>query len=158
MTLPPRRRVTAKPNPETTESTVGEETTSLLLKMMEQVRDDMRHMQDGMQARDELSRQSRARLYERIDEVANDVGTIKGDIRILGEVDGQVRGELQALSATVAANQAEVGPSVEEFKRMKMVGLSIVGLIGIGGTAFGASLIWWGENTVNFIRWVLRIP
>ena len=116
MTRPPRRRVTAKPNPETTESTVGEETTSLLLKMMEQVRDDMRHMQDGMQARDELSRQSRARLYERIDEVANDVGTIKGDIRILGEVDGQVRGELQSLQATVAANQAEVGPSVEEFK------------------------------------------
>lgn len=137
---------------------MGEETTSLLLKMMEQVRDDMRHMQDGMQARDELSRQSRARLYERIDEVANDVGTIKGDIRILGEVDGQVRGELQTLSATVAANQAEVGPSVEEFKRMKMVGLSIVGLIGIGGTAFGASLIWWGESTVSFIRWALRIP
>ena len=158
MTRPPRRRVTAKPNPETTESTVGEETTSLLLKMMEQVRDDMRHMQDGMQARDELSRQSRARLYERIDEVANDVGTIKGDIRILGEVDGQVRGELQSLQATVAANQAEVGPSVEEFKRMKMVGLSIVGLIGIGGTAFGASLIWWGESTVSFIRWMLRIP
>lgn len=158
MTIPPRRRVTAKPNPRTTESTVGEETTSLLLKMMEQVRDDMRHMQDGMQARDELSRQSRARLYERIDEVANDVGTIKGDIRILGEVDGQVRGELQTLSATVAANQAEVGPSVEEFKRMKMVGLSIVGLIGIGGTAFGASLIWWGESTVSFIRWALRIP
>lgn len=137
---------------------MGEETTSLLLKMMEQVRDDMRHMQDGMQARDELSRQSRARLYERIDEVANDVGTIKGDIRILGEVDGQVRGELQSLQATVAANQAEVGPSVEEFKRMKMVGLSIVGLIGIGGTAFGASLIWWGESTVSFIRWMLRIP
>lgn len=158
MTIPPRRRVTAKPNPRTTESAVGEETTSLLLKMMEQVRDDMRHMQDGMQARDELSRQSRARLYERIDEVANDVGTIKGDIRILGEVDGQVRGELQSLQATVAANQAEVGPSVEEFKRMKMVGLSIVGLIGIGGTAFGASLIWWGESTVSFIRWMLRIP
>jgi len=127
------------------------DTEALLLKMMQQLRDDF-------QEEREASRQSRARLHERMDEVANDVGTIKGDIRILGEVDGQVRGELQALKETVEANQAAVGPSVEDFKRMKMVGLSIVGLIGIGGTAFGASLIWWGESTVNFIRWVLRIP
>lgn len=129
---------------------MGEE-TRLLLTMMQQMRDDF-------QEEREASRQSRSRLHERMDEVAADVGTIKGDIRILGEVDGQVRGELQALKATVEANQAEVSPSVEDFKRMKMVGLSIVGLIGIGGTAFGASLIWWGESTINFVRWVLRIP
>ena len=122
----------------------------LLLKMMEQLRDDF-------QEEREASRQSRSRLHERMDEVAADVGTIKGDIRILGEVDGQVRGELQALKETVETNQAAVAPSVEDFKRMKTVGLSIVGLIGIGGTAFGASLIWWGESTVNFIRWMLRI-
>lgn len=127
------------------------EENTLLLKIIEQLRDDFHEER-------EASRQSRARLHERMDEVAADVGTIKGDIRILGEVDGQIRGELQALKATVEANQAAVAPSVEDFKRMKTVGLSIVGLIGIGGTAFGASLIWWGENTVNFIRWALRIP
>lgn len=127
------------------------DSNDLLLKMMEQMRDDF-------QEEREASRQSRARLHERMDEVATDVGTIKGDIRILGEVDGQVRGELQSLTATVAAHHAEVSPSVDEFRRMKTVGLSIVGLIGIGGTAFGASLIWWGEHTVAFIRWVLRIP
>lgn len=147
---PPRRRVTARPNPETTESAVGEE-TKLLLTMLEQLRDDMQEDR-------EASRQSRTRLYERIDAVANDVGTIKGDIRILGEVDGQVRGEVQSLAATVEAHHAAVAPAVDEFKRMKTVGMSIVGLIGIGGTAFGAALIWWGEHTVSFIRSILRIP
>ena len=47
---------------------------------------------------------------------------------------------------------------MDDRKRTKTVGLSIVGLIGIGGTAFGAALIWWGEHTVSFIRWMLRIP
>lgn len=147
---PPRRRVTAKTNPKP-ENTVGEDTTSLLLKMMEQLRGDFQEERDA-------ARQSRAKLHERMDAVAEDVGTIKGDIRILGQVDGQVRGEVQALSATVSAHHAEVSPSVDEFKRMKTVGLSIVGLIGIGGTAFGAALIWWGEHTVSSIRWLLRIP
>lgn len=143
-----RRRVTANANPKP-ERTVGEE-TKLLLTMLEQLRDDF-------QEEREQSRRSREKMHERMDVVATDVGTIRGDIRILGEVDGQVRGELQSLRATVVQNQAEVGPSVDEFKRMKAVGLSIVGLIAIGGTAFGASLIWWGEHTVSFIRWVLRI-
>lgn len=127
------------------------DSNALLLKMVEQIRDDF-------QEEREASRQSRARLHERMDSVASDVGTIKGDIRILGEVDGQVRGELQALKATVESNQADIKPTVDEFRRMKMVGLSVVGLIGLGGTVFGASLIWWGEQTVGFFRWILRIP
>src|SRR5215217_3948383 len=119
--------------------------------MMEQLRDDFQEERVA-------DRQSRARLHERMDSVAEDVGTIKGDIRILGEVDGQVRAEVQSLKVTVESNQAEIKPTVDEFKRMKMVGLSVVGLIGIGGTAFGASLIWWGEQTISFFRWALRLP
>ena len=123
----------------------------ILLEMLRQIRDDFA-------AEREASRQSRAKLHERMDEVVNRVGKIEGDIAILGQVDGQVRGELVALKATVEANQADLKPTVDEFRRMKMVGLSVVGLIGIGGTAFGASLIWWGEQTVGFFRWILRIP
>lgn len=123
----------------------------ILLEMLRQIRDDFA-------AEREASRQSRAKLHERMDEVVDRVGKIEGDIAILGQVDGQVRGEVSALKATVEANQADLKPTVDEFRRMKMVGLSVVGLIGIGGTAFGASLIWWGEQTVSFFRWIFRIP
>lgn len=139
MTTPSRRRVTAKTNPKTPESAVGEDTTSLLLKMLEQVRQDMQVMQASMQARDEASSQGRARLYERIDAVANDVGTIKGDIRILGEVDGQVRGEVQALAKTVEANHAATQPTVDAWSDLMKTGrraswvFSIAGITTIGG-------------------------
>ena len=129
---PPRRRVAAKPNPKTRRNTVGEDTTKLLLTMMEQLRDDF---QDERNA----SRESRAKLHERMNEVANDVGTIKGDIRILGEVDGQLRSEMQALAKTVETNQAATQPTVDAWRDLMTTGrrvswvFSIAGITTIGG-------------------------
>jgi hypothetical protein len=40
---------------------------------------------------------------------------------------------------------------------MKMIGWGVVGIVGIGGTAFGAAMIWWGEQTINAVRHFLRI-
>ena len=47
---------------------------------------------------------------------------------------------------------------VDDMKRMKMLGGTIVGLIAIGGTAFGASLIWWGEQVAGLFRYLLKLP
>lgn len=161
MTLPPRRRVTAKPDPKTPETAVGEDTTSLLLKMLEQVRQDMQAMQTSMQARDEASSQGRARLYDRIDEVANDVGTIKGDIRILGEVDSQVRGELQALKTTVEANQADTKPTIDAWRDMRNTGRRLGIAMGIAGLSFAGILTgiftWFGDTLPSIVKSWLRL-
>lgn len=153
MTTPPRRRVTAKINPKPSETDVGEE-TNILLKMLEQLRDDMQEDR-------EASRQSRARLYERIDAVANDVGTIKGDIRILGEVDGQVRGEVQALAATVAANQQDTKPTVDAWRDMLRTGRRITIIMGIAGLSFAGILTgiftWFGDTLPALVKSWLRL-
>jgi hypothetical protein len=120
--------------------------TDLLLKMVEQLRDDFREER-------EASRQSRKSLHERMDEVAQDVGTIRGDIRILGEVDGQERGEIQALSARVDNAQ----PTLEEWRRIRAIGIGLVGMLALGGMSVGAALAWAGESVVNAIRHWLRI-
>jgi predicted nuclease with TOPRIM domain len=119
---------------------------SLLLKMMEQLRDDFREER-------EASRQSRQTLHKRMDEVADDIGTIRGDIRILGEVDGQVRGEVQALSRRVDNAQ----PTLEEWRRIRAIGIGLVGLLALGGMSVGAALAWAGEGVVSAIRHWLRI-
>lgn len=118
--------------------------------MMEQLRDDFREEREN-------ARQSRAVLHERMDAMAEDVGTIKGDIRILGEVDGQVRRELKTLSATVTANQDTIQPTIDDWKRIRGVGLGIVGLLAIGGISLGAAAAWAGEGLINAIRGWLRI-
>jgi hypothetical protein len=150
---PPRRRVPAKPNPKTSETAVGEE-TKLLLTMLEQLRDDF---QDEREA----SRQSRAKLHERMNEVAEDVGHIKGDIRILGEVDGQVRGELQALKLTVETNHSETKPTVDAWRDMLKTGRRITIIMGIAGLSFAGILTgiftWFGDTLPAIIKGWLRI-
>ena len=123
---------------------------TLLLKMMEQLRDDF-------QAEREASRQSRAKLHERVDGMADDIGAIRGDIRILGQVDGQVRGEVKALAEKVDQNQKEAQPTIDEWKRIRALGIGIAGLLAIGGVSFGAMAVWAGEGFVNAIRHWLRI-
>ena len=149
-----RRRVTAKPNPKTSETAVGEDTTKLLLTMMEQLRDDF---QDERNA----SRESRAKLHERMNEVAADVGAIKGDIRILGEVDGQVRGEVQALKATVEENQADTKPTVDAWRDMIKTGRRITIVMGIAGLSFAGILTgiftWFGDTLPSIVKSWLRL-
>ena len=122
------------------------EQADLLLKMMEQLRDDF---QDEREA----SRQSRAKLHERVDGISEDIGSIRGDIRILGKVDGQIRGEVQSLAAKVDNAQ----PTLEEWRRIRAIGISLVGLLALGGMSVGAALAWAGESVVNAIRSWLRV-
>lgn len=130
---PPRRRVTAKTNPKTPERTVGEE-TQLLLKMLEQLRDDFSDER-------EASRQSRAKLHERVDGMAEDIGAIRGDIRILGQVDGQIRDEVRALGETVEANKADVLPTVEAWRHLLANGRAVSWIFGIAGITTVGGLV-----------------
>lgn len=100
---------------------------------------------------------SRSKIHDRIDEVSDKLGQIEGDIRILGQVDGQVRGEVQALSAQVAKNQAEAQPPIDEWRRIRAIGIGIVGLLALGGVSIGAMFAWAGESVINWARHLLRI-
>ena len=123
----------------------------LLLEMLRQIRDDFSEER-------EASRKSRAKLHERMDEIVDRVGKIEGDIAILGQVDGQVRGELQTLKATVQENQIEIKPTVDEWKRIRAIGIGFAGLLALGGVSLGAMAIYAGETLINTIRHWLRIP
>lgn len=122
----------------------------LLLKMMEQLRDDF---QDEREA----SRASRAKLHERVDGMAEDIGAIRGDIRILGATDSQIRAEVKNLTKTVTDNQEAAQPTIDEWKRIRAIGIGLVGLLALGGASVGAALAWTGESVVNAIRHWLRI-
>jgi hypothetical protein len=129
----PRRRVRVSPNPNSPEPAVGEE-TQLLLKMFELQRDDF------IKER-EADRQSRARLHERVDGMAEDVGAIRGDIRLLGHVDEQIRDEVRALGETVETNKADVLPTVEAWRHLMANGRAVSWIFGIAGVTTVGGLV-----------------
>jgi hypothetical protein len=122
------------------------EDLSTVLAAIEALRSDVR---EDLAA----ERQSRKDIHERLGKMEN---TVAVDVATAAQSRDKTDARLASIEKTLAE---DVKPPVEEFKRMKMVGLSVVGLVGIGGTAFGASIIWWGEQTVAFFRWLfLRSP
>lgn len=99
--------------------------------------------------------ESRKDVHRKIDGLADRVGQIESTIQVSGHVTAQTRDKVDAMESTLTD---DVKPTVDEFKRMKLIGWSVVSIVGLGGTAFGASLIWWGEQMITAMRGFLRIP
>jgi len=108
---------------------------NLLLKMVEQMRDDLA-------VEREAAHSSRLAVHHRLDEVVNRIGHLDTTAALAGAVDAQVRNELDKLSAKVDANHAAIAPSVDEWKRIRRLGLGIVGLMTAGGITVGAMVQW----------------
>lgn len=125
--------------------------TSVLLQMVRQLREDY--------ARDqEAARESRAALHRRVDEVMDRLAQMETTAAIAGHIDAQVRQELDDLKSTVAASADALAPTVEEWRRIRAIGLGIVGLLTIGGLSVGAAIAWAGEAVASIVRGWLKLP
>jgi len=119
----------------------------LIVKMIEQLRQDMA-------VERETARESRARTHERIDEVVSRLGRIDTTIALAGEVDAQVRNEIEQIKTTMAG----VTPTVDEWRMVKTIGMWGAGALITGGAGIGVFLAAAGDSAVTTIRHWLRIP
>jgi len=86
--------------------------------------------------------------------VAKDVGSFTGNV-----VKKVAVGTGKAIKATATTVYNTAKAILKNpLPTILTIGLSAVGVIALGGTAFGASLIWWGEQMIHAIRGFLRIP
>jgi hypothetical protein len=118
----------------------------LIVRMIEQLRQDMATER-------ETSRESRARTHERIDEMVSRLGRIDTTIALAGEVDAQVRNELDQLKTAMSA----VTPTVDEWRTVKTIGMWGAGALITGGAGLGVFLASAGDSAVTAIRHWLRI-
>ena len=123
---------------------------SLLLSMLEQLRDDFAAEREG-------SHLGRAAMHRRLDEVSERLARLDTNVALSGQADAQLRGEIDRLARKVDANQAAVAPSIDEWKRIRGLGLGIVGLMTAGGVTLGALVQWGGDGAVNAARAWLHV-
>lgn len=120
------------------------------LESVEQLREDFNDEKNA-------ARENRATIHRRLDEHATDIGKLRTDVGIMGQVDAQVRDEVKGLAETVEKNHKAVTPAVADWQRMKLMGLGIVGLVALGGLSVGAILAWANESAAAVIRHWLKI-
>lgn len=80
---------------------------------------------------------SRKALYERQEELRGDLSNLKNDIDMAAVISAQ---KMDALASELKDHKDAVQPSVEEWKRIKTLGIGITGVLAIGGLSVGAML------------------
>lgn len=80
---------------------------------------------------------SRKTIYERQDEMRSDLSNLRSDFDMKAAMQSR---ELHDLAKSLEDHKTAVQPSVEEWKRIKTLGIGITGILAIGGLSIGAML------------------
>lgn len=93
------------------------------------------------------ARDNRAAVHRRLDEQAQGLAEVKTELALSRQV-----------VETLAKAQAEtVLPAVDDWQGMKRTGLTIVGLLALGGVSVGATMAWFSDQASMLVRHWLRI-
>jgi len=125
------------------------DSTDLLLKLIEQLREDM--------ARDqEQARESRAKLYDRVDAIVDQLAAMDKTAALSGEIDAQVRRELDIINQRLDPKKGDVGTTVAAWGDLLTTGrrlsllAGIVGITGIGSFIAALTGAWdWIRNVLK---------
>lgn len=100
------------------------------------------------------SRESRGDLHEKVDGLTGRIAHVETTIQVAGQVTAQTRDKIGGLEATLTD---DIKPTVDEFKRIKLMGRGVIVAAGIAGGSLGLTFAWWGEQAISAIRSLLRI-
>lgn len=95
----------------------------------------------------------------KLDGVVDRVGRLETAVAVDVAVSAQTRDKIDARVAAVELMIAEdMKPQTDDLKRMKLIGIGFLTLVGIGGLTIGGMLVWMGDAAINAVRTWLRIP
>lgn len=126
--------------------TESSDNTALLLEVLRQFREDYAQDQEAAQT-------SRAAIRQRMEEVVDRLGKMETTAALSGQIDAQVRTELDALRRKLT----EVEPVAVEWGRVKSIGKWAASGLLASGVGLGALAASAGDQVVAAIRAFLRI-
>ena len=126
--------------------TESSDNTALLLEVLRQFREDYAQDQEAAQT-------SRAAIRQRMEEVVDRLGKMETTAALSGQIDAQVRTELDALTKKLT----EVEPVAVEWGRVKSIGKWAASGLLASGVGLGALAASAGDQVVHAIRTFLRI-
>ena len=85
--------------------------------------------------------QSRKSIYERHENLSQDLTALKHDVEVGAIISAKGREEVKRLADQIDAHKATVQPSLDDWNRIKTLGLGITGILAIGGLSVGALLM-----------------
>lgn len=128
-----------------------------ILHALGRVEEGVKRIREDFQEEKQNARESRAVIHARLDSQAKQISHLDTTVAISGEVDARIREEIKTLKETVERNHAAVQPALDEWKRMKTLGVGISGLIAFAGLTAGGIIAYIGDGAVAAVRHWLKI-
>jgi hypothetical protein len=126
-----------------------------ILLMLGRVEEGVKRIREDFQEEKENAHDSRAVIHRRLDEQMRQINLLDKVVEISSGVDATLREEIKALKETVDRNHASVQPTIEEWKKLKIVGSSISGLIALSGLTAGTIIAVYGKAViVSALAWL----
>src|SRR4051812_32398317 len=116
-----------------------------IMRILGRVEEGVKRIREDFQEEKESAHESRTVIHRRLDEQTEKIAHLETTVAISGNVDAQLRDQLEQLRKTVEGNQAAVSPAIEEWRRMKTLGVGISGLIALAGLTIGSLVAWAGD-------------
>lgn len=89
-----------------------------------------------------------------IDRVGKLETAVAVDVAVSAQIRDQDNARMSAMETTIAE---DVKPQTDDLKRMKLIGIGFLALVGMGGLTIGGLLVWAGDAAINAVRHWLRI-
>lgn len=97
-------------------------------------------LREDFKAEKASAAESRRILYQKTDALSKELSSVQNDLVINGLTTAQVREEVKSLGENVAQHKALIQPSIDDWKKLKTLGLGISGILAVGGLSVGALL------------------
>lgn len=123
-----------------------------LMRVLGRLESMVENLRDDFAAEKADAATSRANVHRRLDDQADDIAKVRSDILIAAQVAAQAREETKSLHGSIVQHRKDVDPAIEDWKRMKTLGVGLVGLLALGGLSVGAFLTWAGETAAEAVR------
>lgn len=109
-----------------------------LLLAMGRVQEGVDRLREDFGEEKSSAAASRKAIYERQAEFSRGLNDLKNDVDMAAVISTQKLGEL---ARGLSEHKAAVQPSIEDWKRIKSMGLGISGVLALGGLSVGALLM-----------------
>lgn len=128
-----------------------------IMRTLGRVEEGLDRIREDFQEEKENAHESRAVIHRRLDDHTKQMAKTDETIAIAGQVDAQIRDQVIALQATVKQNHEKVEPALSEWRRIKILGSGVGGLILLLGISAGAVITWASDTASQLVRHWLKL-
>jgi len=128
-----------------------------IMRTLGRMEEGLDRIREDFQEEKESAHESRAVIHRRLDDHAKQMAKTDETIAIAGQVDAQIRNEVIALKETVAKNHKEVEPALSEWRRIKLLGAGVGGLLILFGISIGSLIVWASDTASAIVRHWLKL-